>query len=523
MKRRDFIHDAMHAAAGTSVLGSFGSQFLGASQLEDAMMFNPENDHVLVIIFLNGGNDSLNTVIPLNQMSVLNSLRPHVVLPENQILKIPGTELALHPSLTGMQSLLANGKLNIIRGVGYPDQNYSHFRSSDIWMSGSDTNQVLSTGWMGRYLNIDYPDYPSSYPNAVMPDPLSLELGYSNSLLFQGPMANMSVVINGERDFYQLVEDEIDNVPNTLYGDKLGHVKLIRRQSQVYGATVRDAAQKINQQFAGYPDTSIAQQLKICARLIAGGLRTPVYKVELGGFDTHAAQVDPGDHTKGVHSDLLQQLDEAIVAFLADLKFLGIEDKVTGMTFSEFGRRIVSNASNGTDHGSAGPMFIFGKHVNPGIIGKDYELDASMTYEDNLVYQYDFRQVYGSILSQWLCVGSNDVNNALLDSYTEIPVMAETACQSTGNRNLQTTAKDWIKVYPNPVNGQATIEFESDGSPVHIELVNLSGQKIEDLFIGRVAPGVHQEKVRTTHLTPGVYFVRLQSRSIVQTKVIHKI
>ena len=210
------------------------------------------------------------------------------------------------------------------------------------------------------------------------------------------------------------------------------------------------------------------------------------------------------------------------MAFMQDLKFLGIEDKVTGMTFSEFGRRIVSNASNGTDHGSAGPMFIFGKHVQAGVIGHDYELDSAMTFEDNLQFQYDFRQVYGSLLEQWLCVGSSVVDNSLLNAYDPLPIMAETACQSTGIRDIHSAVKDWIKVYPNPLNGQATIEFESDGSPLQIELFSVSGQKIENLFVGRISPGIHKEVISTIHLVPGTYFVRLQSRNIVQSKVVQK-
>ncbi len=523
MKRRDFIHDAMHTLAGTSLFGSLSQQIIHGTNVSGWAPLNPDNDHVLVIIFLNGGNDSLNTVVPINQMSALHSLRPHVVLPENVLLRIDGTDLGLHPALSGMRSLFDEGMLKIIRAVGYPDQNYSHFRSSDIWMSGSDAKEVLSTGWMGRYLNIDYPDYPSSYPNAGMPDPLSLELGYSNSLLFQGPMANMSVVINGERDFYQLVEDEIDEVPNTLYGDKLGHVKLVRRQSQVYGRSVRNAAQKVTQQYTDYPSTSIAQQLKICARLIAGGLRTPIYKVEIGGFDTHAGQVSPDDHTQGQHTNLLHELDQAITAFMADLKFLGIEDRVTGMTFSEFGRRIVSNASNGTDHGAAGPMFVFGKHVSPGILGSDYEIDASMTYEDNLAYQYDFRQVYGSILEQWLCVPNNHIDDALLNAFDTLPIISESACLNTRSQRHAKVEKNWLDVYPSPMNGTTTVQFESKGLPLQIDVISGTGQRIGTWISGRFPAGTHTRNISTVGLPTGTYFIRLTSRQYMQTKMVQKI
>ena len=517
------MHKTMHTLAGTSILGHWGSQLLQGQVARSRSPYNPDNDHVLVMIFLNGGNDSLNTVVPINQLSILDQLRPHVILPESSLIHLSGTNLGFHPSLEGLRSLYDEGMLRIIRGVGYAQQNFSHFRSSDIWMSGSDAEQVLGSGWMGRYLNVDYPDYPQSYPNANMPDPLSIELGYSNSLLFQGPLANMSVVINGERSFYQLVEDEVDAVPNTLYGEKLAHAKLVRRQSQVYGSTIRDAAQNVNQQFTGYPDTSIAQQLKICARLIAGGLRTPVYKVEQVGYDTHAAQVDPSDHRIGVHANLLRDLDQAISAFMQDLSFLGIADRVVGMTFSEFGRRIVSNASFGTDHGSAGPMFVFGHSVDPGVLGEDYVLDAGMNYADNLVHQFDYRQVYTSMLEQWLCVDSGRADQTLLGAYASLPIISPAACTTTPTVDPNLVAEPYLKAFPNPVRDLVNLSFVSDGNPLSIELIDIQGRLLQNLVWGTYPRGKRDISVSLDQVISGTYFIRLNTRSRSQAITIQKI
>ena len=274
MKRRDFIHNSLHTIAGAGLFGSMGTYGKSSKNLNSLLSLNPNNDHVLVIIFLNGGNDGLNSVVPMNQLSILNQLRPQVALPDSSLLPLSGTDLAFHPSMSGMRNLFHEGKLKIVRAVGYENQNFSHFRSTDIWMSGSDSDEVLNSGWFGRYIDEDYPGYPDAFPTSAMPDPLAVEIGYGNSLLFQGPLSNMAVVINGERGFYELSLNETDEAPDTNYGDKLAHVQLIRRQSQVYGEVVRDASNRVSQQ-REYPSSNLAQQLRIVARLIAGGLRTP--------------------------------------------------------------------------------------------------------------------------------------------------------------------------------------------------------------------------------------------------------
>ena len=360
-----------------------------------------ETDRVLVMIFLNGGNDGLNTVIPLDQMGVLQSLRPHVVLPEASLLRLSGQDkLALHPSLQGMRSLYDEGRMKIIQNVGYPEQDYSHFRSTDIWMSASGSDELLVSGWAGRYLHNEFPNFPEEYPNTQMPDPLAVEIGYSGSLLFQGPAANMGMVIADPTAFYRLIENTEEEAPDTKAGEKLRYVRLVARQSQQYGEVVKAAAERVNTQ-ANYPDDNpLAQQLKVVARLIAGGLKTRMYMVQLGGFDTHDAQVEDADHTTGEHADLLRQLDTAVSSFMNDLRYQGVSDRVMGMTFSEFGRRIVSNASLGTDHGASAPMFIFGDQVEPGVLGTNPQLDVQMSYVDNLPYEHDFRSVYSSIMEQ---------------------------------------------------------------------------------------------------------------------------
>ncbi len=518
MKRRSFLRHTTHSLALPAVIGSL-SLDTKAKALKHLTRLANESDRVLVLIYLEGGNDGLNTVIPLEHLSALNALRPHVILPENKLLAIPNTSLALHPSLPGFKNLLNNGKLKIIQNVGYPDQNFSHFRSTDIWMSGSDAHQVVNSGWAGRHLNHEYPNYPEEFPNEDMPDPLSIEIGFGSSLLFQGPTASMSMVINNTDAFYDLVNNTEEEAPDTKAGDKLSYIRLVARQSQQYGQVVRNAADNVSRQEA-YPDTYLAQQLKIVSRLIAGGLKTPIYMVRLGGFDTHDAQVNSGDHTTGEHTNLLRTLDEAVIAFMKDLQFLGLEDRVVGMTFSEFGRRVVSNASLGTDHGSAAPLTVFGNAVKNGVLGDNPEIDAAMTYEDNLSIQYDFRQVYASILQQWFELDDDALESILLDQFDTLPIIGDDQAVITSIDN--SLNKDIFSIFPNPVNGMANLSITSDGKPFSIKLFDLKGQLIQDIYHGNLPAGYHTIPWETYNLKAGRYFVVYQNKDLRRSKSIIK-
>ncbi len=476
-------------------------------------------DKVLVLIYLQGGNDGLNTVIPVDQLSALHSVRPQVVLPDNKILKLSGTNVALHPALDGFKSLYNEGKLEIIQSVGYPQQNYSHFRSTDIWMSGSDATKLVPSGWAGRYLNNGYPDFPQGYPNTTTPDPLAIELGYGSSLIFQGPTANMSMVISDPTSFYQLVNNQEESAPDTDAGDKLRFVRLTARQSQQYGQVVKDAANKVTQQPGYADDNSLAQQLKIVARLIAGGLQTSLYMVRLGSFDTHNAQVDPADHSNGVHASLLSKLSSAVVSFMNDLKYQNIDDRVIGMTFSEFGRRITSNASGGTDHGSALPLFVFGNKVNGGVLGNNPVIPGNATNENNLDMQYDFRQVYTSILEQWFGATEADRQNILMNNFGSLPVIRDATITSVPEKYDPKT----LNVYPNPIREMTTIEFTSSGQAVSIDVIDIQGRKTDNIFTGSLAAGKQAVPWNASQLTSGRYFVLLRTAAGSQTRSIVKL
>ena len=484
------------------LLGGMGFSMSGSGALSTFLKMATDTDRVLVLVYLEGGNDGLNTVVPVDQLAALSRARQHVFIQEERLLRLNNSGVALHPALSGFRSLYHEGRLGIIQSVGYPEQNFSHFRSTDIWMSASDAKQLVNSGWSGRYLNDQFPGYPEAYPNQDVTDPLAIEIGNGASLIFQGPASAMGMVVSNPDSFYDLIENLEEPTPDTPAGDKLRYVRLIAKQSELYGEVVKQAAAKVKQQ-RDYPDNRLAQQLKIVARLIAGGLKTPLYMVRIGGFDTHSNQVDVKNHTKGRHANLLSNLDQSITSFMRDLEYLGIDDSVVGMTFSEFGRRIVSNASSGTDHGSAAPMFVFGNNVIGGVTGSNPHIPSKATYKDNLEMQYDFRQVYASVLEQWLGASVNDSGQVLMKNFETIPVIGESYLS-----NLK--AQELLKVYPNPVTGPTQLEFSTNGQPIEVELIDLQGRRLQRLYKGTPVAGFKRITWDPGALTNGQYLVILR-------------
>jgi uncharacterized protein (DUF1501 family) len=428
MKRREFIRNA--AIAGVIVpefFNGFSLKAMAQTSLMPAAGHELANDRVLVLIQLNGGNDGLNTVVPTDQYGAYQAARANIAIPQNKLLRINGNDtVGLHPALTDIQQLFTEGKAGIIQAVSYPKPNFSHFRATDIWMTGSDSDKILSTGWAGRYLNDLFPGFPSKYPNEAMPDPLAIQVGSVVASAFQGPAFTMGVAISNPTNFYNLVEDRSDVTNDSRWGQQLAYLEEVSQKTDQYASVIKKAALAVTRQSDKYPSpgkNQLADQLKIVARLIAGGLRTKVYLVSTGSFDTHARQAEADDTTTGTHAQLLRSVSEAVGAFMADLKGLNVADRVLGMTFSEFGRRIKSNASGGTDHGVAAPVIYFGNAVKSGIIGTNPALPANATVNDNIAMQHDFRSVYATVLQQWLNLPETDVQRVLMGSYPLLPMV----------------------------------------------------------------------------------------------------
>lgn len=530
MKRRDFIRNSIPAATVLpAILNGYSVKaFNSNSPLVKALMQQTtSNDHVLVIVQLSGGNDGLNMVIPISNYSSYFNARTNVAIPEARILKLDGyADTGIHTAMTGYQSMYNEGKGKIIQAVGYPQPNFSHFRATDIWMTSSNSNQEIYTGWAGRYLNYEYPNFPNGYPNTSMPDPLAIQIGSTSSLTFQGPQVNMGMSITNPTNFYNLINGTSDPVPNTPAGKELTYVRLIAQQTQQYGTTIRNAANAVTQQSPYPTNNSLADQLKIVARLIKGGLKTKIYMVSFGGFDTHSVQVNAADTTTGSHATLLGRVSDAMKAFQDDLKFLKIEDRVVGMTFSEFGRRIKSNSSVGTDHGAAAPMLLFGSKIDGGVLGNNPTIPTSATVNDNVPMQYDFRSIYATLLEKWFCIPKDVVKglfpaniNATLQ---DLPLIKAGVCTDGGQIN--NSGSTLISNYPNPFTISTKIQFTVEAGPTLIQIIDTLGRVVAVALEKDYAQaGTYNITFDAEGLPNGIYYARLQNGANQQVRPMLKV
>ena len=451
MKRRDFL-TATAASVLPVMLDGFGLKALSRqSALVQSLMQTTalNTDRVLVIVYLNGGNDGLNTVIPIDQLSLYNTLRANIAIPDTQILPLAGNPVTgLHPAMTGLQSLYNDGKLSIIHSVSYPNPNQSHYRSTDIWMTGVDANITATTGWAGRYLEDRFPGYPTGYPNPQMEDPLAIQIGYITSTALLGSNQSMGIALNDPDSFYELVGSGATapdtDLPCCDSGELIAFIRKQQALSVGYAQQIKDAADA-GQNLATYPESYLknylADQLKIVARLIHGGLKTNVYFVSLNGFDTHSGQVDQTNVTGGSHADLLGKVSAAISTFQQDLTLQGTADKVVGMTFSEFGRRANSNNSKGTDHGVAAPMFVFGNSLKHKVIGHNPDLatlDGQFGNKE-IGMQIDFRRVYSDMLNGWFGTAPTTTDTVLFRNFPTVSLFSDTV-ESIATGNWQNPA-----------------------------------------------------------------------------------
>ncbi|MEN8805705.1 MAG: DUF1501 domain-containing protein [Wenyingzhuangia sp.] len=431
MKRRDFLHNISHLAAGSFMLPSFANDlnFLDNNSLLSNTI---DEGKILLLIKLNGGNDGLNTLIPLDQYANLTQVRPHVILPENRIIDLGTNDLGLHPELSNFKSLFDEDRMKIIQNVGYSNPDFSHFRAMDVWESGSTSNQYVTSGWLGRYLEDQHPNYPTGYPTNNYPHPLSVEMR-RNSLLMTGVNSFTSFVVNEPENFYEII-NEFDNNYDTSsnFGVKLDYMQMVAKQSNVYGEILRDIYMNSETQIP-YGNSNLDRQFDIVNRLIHGGLNTRIYMLELEGFDTHDRQVDTSDNTQGAHAILLRQLNDSIGKFMQNMDAIGRSDDVLLMTYSEFGRTIVSNGSYGTDHGTAAPLFIFGNKIDPTIAGHNPRIPQNAVWQDNLDAEFDFKQIYSSIINQWLSKGPETEQNVLFKSYDQLSIIDSQYIDSDGD------------------------------------------------------------------------------------------
>jgi uncharacterized protein (DUF1501 family) len=394
--------------------------------LQALNLSNNNCGRVLVVIQMNGGNDGLNMVIPLDRYTELNNARPNLLIPSGSVLALNGTATTgLHPSMTGIRDLFNEGKVNLVQGVSYPNPNFSHFQAQDIWFTATSTLPSPDTGWLGRQLDTTYPGFPAGYPNATNPDPLAIQIGGALPLSLQGPNINMGYNAPNPAALINVATATPSTAPANDYGRELTFIRMMKDQSNAYASSISTAyaAQATLSSMYAASGNTLSDQLKIVARLIGGGLTTPVYIVNHPDtFDTHVDQVVAGNTATGYHANVLSKLSVAIAAFQNDITLMGKAYKVTGMTFSEFGRRVISNTSVGTDHGSGAPVIFFGAGINGGVTGTSPVLPTNPTGSTQVPLQYDFRQLYSTVMQKWMCMTSGESQTILNGVYSTVPI-----------------------------------------------------------------------------------------------------
>jgi uncharacterized protein (DUF1501 family) len=524
MNRRKFLRNTVPAAvAMPALLNGFSFTAFGATDNVLARLLQQagDTDHVLVLVQLAGGNDGINMVIPLDIYANYYNARTNVAIPQSKVLRLDGTDKSgLHPAMTAMQNMFNEGKMNVVQSVGYDNPNFSHFQATDIWMSGDTTtnrSNRVKTGWMGRYLESEYPGYPDAYPNPGMPDPLAIQISNVPTLTVQGDVYSMGLSITDPEKIYTFVNPFSDYPLNASPANKeLKFLRVMSEKTKIYSDIIRAAYQRAAT-LAAYPTSnSLADQLKIVARLIKGGLQTRVYTVTIGGFDTHKKQVNASDTTTGNHAKLMKDLSEGISAFQKDLELMQLDDRVLGMTFSEFGRRIKSNASLGTDHGAAAPLLMFGTHAKKGILGTSPDVPADIQVVNNIPFQYDFRSVYASVLEQWFCVKQPALRSILLQDYQSLPLIKGGPCGLPDDIDDTNNNADKLvlKMWPSPYTLSATIQFSTTGGNTMIQQIDALGRVIKILTNQEYAAGTYNIDIYNDGLATGVYFLRLQNQSL---------
>lgn len=544
MKRRNFLKILPPAALSPMVVNGHAMRPFVNSKMARILTGCEEIEgRTIVLIQLKGGNDGLNTVIPIAQYDQYVNLRPTIKIPDTgaeKYIELDGglkedKKIGLHPNLTDLKALYENGMLNIVQGVGYEQPNQSHFKSTDLWLSGGDgtpENFNIPSGWMGRSLQALFPEVLGA-PTTAMPDPLGIQVGDPNpSLGFHTETEHQNVINLSGQDvagFYSLIQTiggaPPTNIPENEHGDEIEYIHSVEQSVNLY-------SQRITQVFnAGtnaitYPTTTFASQLKTIARMVRGGSRTKIFLCSLGGFDTHDGQVG-STALDGDHADLMLTLGQGVKAFFDDLEAMGIGDQVIACSFSEFGRCAAENGSNGTDHGTLAPMFIMGKGVNPGVSGTNVNL-SNLTNDNQLQnMQHDYRQVFSTLLQDWLGGNEYVMQEAMFDNFMKIPIIGTnyvvgadcyyggaTVITDGGFTRPASGAPDKsaLGLFPNPARFNVEVTFNSPVSfAARLTLHSMAGQVVQSGNV-QMQPGENMFYLDVANLPSGMYFVRLEDR-----------
>ena len=501
--RRSFLQALGLVGGGSMMLANSHLTVSKPSPLSMALS-QAENDNILIICRLGGGNDGFNTIIPVYDYDIYANARPLIRIPPSEFINLEKDQFAMPKPMNKLENMWGDGQMKVVHGVGYEDQSLSHFKGTDIW-ANTNLTDIERSGFMGRYFQDLYPDYLFNPPAS----PPSIQIGSIGNLIFRGPDNDFSFAISSPERLENILENEtfydLENLPECTYGEKLKFIRETTNVTYNYADEIVEAFNR-SSDFAGYLEKdNFARQLRIVARLIKGNLGTKVYMVTLGGFDTHNNQIQR-------HQELLNSFSEGITNFYADLAAAGWDDKVMTMTISEFGRRFKENGSLGTDHGTAAPIMFFGTGLNGnGFIGEHPSL-SDLTRGGNVTNTNDFRQVYSTVMKEWLCINAEVVDKALLGAEFESLDLGFSCDGSTSNIPLDGDRLNHIVTYEN----NETIININNPETMHADicLFNIIGQKVATLYNEMLFEGQTKINVKETagiRLDTGQYLYRIET------------
>ncbi len=573
MKRRKFLQKLPVAISMPFAIGGIPIRLMADNPIS-RLAAQSNTDRVLIILQMQGGNDGLNTLIPVDKYDLYYSRRPNIAIParngSRRYIPLDSTlpldaQVGLHPDMTDMKALYDQGRVAFVQGVSYKNNNGSHFRGRDIWFMGGGFDDYYDSGWVGRYLSAEwaprkYPDdfpkyhnddptFPPDVNNPTIPDPLAIEMGSDISLIFhQSGNIPTSISIDDPEAFKDLIEDlegfqdlDIDKrgippdyLTNSPYWKEMEWILKLEDKSHDYAERMYDVWLAGKEPQVSYPEkypfnapsgianNPLSPQLKLIARMLGGGCKTRVFMIKIGGFDLHAGQVENYDPTMGAHAALMYHVSSAMKAFQEDLRARGLEDKVLTVTTSEFGRRITSNGSFGTDHGTGGPIYVFGKGVKPGVIGKVPDLT-----KDNVELQYDYRQVFTNILKDWMLADKDEItevfkNRNFIDGnvdgvqYEPLPLISQVI---SGVSDFVDSRFALYDCYPNPAKDKMTLHFRINAScQVTIDLLDAQGRLTRTLVNKNYDPGDYHQEIDLTGLHAGTYIYQMRTLFYTRSK-----
>jgi len=498
--RRQFLRGMALSGAGVTLgLNGRTVQATMANPLLQALAHSA-SDRIMVVIQLAGGNDGLNTVIPIDN-DVYNNARPNIRIRNSIQLD---AETGIHPSLARLEPLYHEGLFQIVQNVGYASPELSHFTSTDVWLSGRNASELENTGWSGRFLEQEYPTYADDPPD----HPIALQIGSSSPQLFAGSGQSLGVTFPNQSLLNRLASsgqifDEHD-VPDTTQGKEIAFVRRVSNDSFVYAKAIKEAYESGRNAVSYSGGSSLGTDLATVARLIRGGLGARIYHVSMGGFDTHAYQT-------GTHSTLMSRLGASISAFVKDMESDGLLERVCGVTFSEFGRRVYQNGSSGTDHGTSAPMFVFGQDLAGGLLGNAPDL-TNLDPARNLIAGIDFRSVYGSLLRDWFGMGQGHVDQLFNGAYPVLNLFNSSLSTSVQDAPVVPDRIMLNSVYPNPLRSRARVVLTlQEAGPVIVSLVDVLGRAVVSKDMGVLQRGQHDLPFEIPASTAsGTYILRLQ-------------